>query len=61
MFLAGKYQTVQEGALSKQGENPNQESGHPSWDMPGMEGKDKMPVGFLRKCSMLIWLPPLCC
>lgn len=40
VFLTGKCQTVQEGALSKRGENSNQESGRPSWDAPGREVKD---------------------
>lgn len=40
VFLSGKCQMVQEGALSKLGGNSNQESRHPSRDAPGIEVKD---------------------
>lgn len=38
--MSGMCQTVQEGALFKPGENSNQESWHPSWDVPGIEVKN---------------------
>lgn len=36
----GKCQTVQEDALSKLGENANQETWHPSWYVPGIKVKN---------------------